>query len=267
MSPNTFRSSPASSSISSCRCPMAFSPSSHRRRRPTGEFERLAGLFLLHSDNLNRKPFLTLEDSDSWGSIINPLWVAHLTDVEEAWDHAAESRAVSPQPEKPPENVLFSPRTEALPKTVLVTPVSRDEIFSGPERDQLATPWAHAEGSDCRSTRIVEPLPGRVPPHLNLFFIQLAVPVRCAMRSFSSILPNWSGSVWMLSYLRHASPLLHCAHAKPAFSVGALGATFSAPSYNTAIFPPFCSAPSVGVSSPGGGTRVPFSLVGDVVGY
>ena len=40
-----------------------------------------------------------------------------------------------------------------------------------------------------------------------------------------------------------------------------------APSYNAAIFPPFCSAPSVGVLSLGGGTRVPFYLVGDVVAY
>ena len=54
----------------------------------------------------------------------------------------------------------------------------------GPERDQLATPWAHAEGPDRRSTTLVEPLPDRVPPHLELFLAQLAVQVRCAMRSF-----------------------------------------------------------------------------------
>jgi len=47
--------------------------------------------------------------------------------------------------------------------------VSRDERFSGPERDQLATPWVHAEGPDRWITSVAEPLQGRVPPHLELF--------------------------------------------------------------------------------------------------
>ena len=80
--------------------------------------------------------FETIGDPDPWGSIINPIWAAHLTDVEEAWDHAAESRAVPPQPEaplstslvssapeEPPEHVLVSPQMKALPETVLVAPV------------------------------------------------------------------------------------------------------------------------------------------------
>jgi len=61
--------------------------------------------------------------------------------------------------------------------------------------------------------------------------------------------------------------LVDCDHAIPALSASALGTSFCAPSYNTAIFPPFCGAPSVGVPSPGGGTRVPYYLVGDVVAY
>ena len=55
-----------------------------------------------------------------------------------------------------------------------------------------------------------------------------------------------------------------CEHAISALSAGT---TISAPRYNTVLFSPLCGAPSVGVSSPGGGTRVPFYLVGDVVAY
>ena len=43
-------------------------------------------------------------EPDPWGSIINRLWVAHVTAVEEAWDHAADSNAV-PHSEEP----LLSP--------------------------------------------------------------------------------------------------------------------------------------------------------------
>ena len=131
----------------------------------------------------------------------------------------------------------------------------------------LATPLAHVEWPDSQSTSLVAPLPDRVPPHLEWFLAQLAVPVRCAMRSFSSILPSWSRSVWWPAFLRHASHLLHCDHAIPALSADALGTSFCAPNYNTAIFPPFGGAPSVGVLSPEGGTRVPYYLVGDVVAY
>ena len=82
--------------------------------------------------------------------------------------------------------------TSPLPSSLDPTPaVSRDERLSGPERDQLAKPWANAKGPGRLSTRVVEPLQDRVPPHLELFFAQeLAVPVRCAMRSFLSILWN-----------------------------------------------------------------------------
>ena len=114
---------------------------------------------------------------------------------------------LSPPPDEPREHELVSPQMKALPETVLVAPILRDERFSGPERVQLATPLAHAEWPDCQSTSLV-PLPDRVPPHLELFLAQLAVPVRCAMRSFSSILPSWSRSMWWPAFLRHASHLL-----------------------------------------------------------
>jgi len=96
----------------------------------------LLGYFSSTQMDLIENLFETIGDPDPWGSIINPIWAAHLTDVEEAWDHAAESRAVPPQPEaplstslvssapeEPPEHVLVSPQMKALPETVLVAPV------------------------------------------------------------------------------------------------------------------------------------------------
>ena len=38
--------------------------------------------------------FMSTGEPDPWGSIINPLWAAHLADVAEAWDQAAETSAV-----------------------------------------------------------------------------------------------------------------------------------------------------------------------------
>jgi len=146
--------------------------------------------------------------------------------------------------------------TSPLPSSLDPTPASRDERFSGPKRGQLAAPWAHAEGPDRRSTSVVEPLQDRAPPHLELFVAQLAVPVRCAMQSCLSILPFWSRSVWCLRFCVMHLLLHFCEHAIPALSAGAIGTTFSALSYNTVIIPPVCGAPSVGVSSPGDGTRV-----------
>ena len=110
--------------------------------------------------------FETIGDPDPWGSIINPIWAAHLTDVEEAWDHAVEpeeplaNSLISPPPEEPPENVLGRPQTEESPKNVLVSPLPeivlvapalRDERFSGPERVQLLQHRGHM-----RSGRIAE---------------------------------------------------------------------------------------------------------------
>jgi len=46
-------------------------------------------------------------EPDSWSSIINPLWVPHLSDVEEAWDLAAESSAVPPSGEFPLSPQLY----------------------------------------------------------------------------------------------------------------------------------------------------------------
>ena len=73
------------------RCPLAFSPSS-RSRRPNGQFARPAGYFSSAQMDLIEGLSVTIGEPDFWGFTINPLWAAHLTHVEKAWDHAAESR-------------------------------------------------------------------------------------------------------------------------------------------------------------------------------
>jgi len=149
-------------------------------------------------------------------------------------------------------------------------PISRDERISEPEREQPATPCAHERWLDHRSTSLVKPLQDRKPPPMELFHAQLKYGASLERDAdFTSVLSSsWSRSVWWPAFLRHASHLLHREHAIPAVSDGVLG-TFSAPRYNTGIFLPYCSAPSVEVSSPprGGGKRVPFYLIGDVYAY
>jgi len=44
---------------------------------------------------------MIMGDPDPWGPIINPLWAAHFNNVEEAWNHAAESSAVPSSGESP----------------------------------------------------------------------------------------------------------------------------------------------------------------------
>ena len=140
-----------------------------------------------------------------------------------------------------------------LPPSLDPTPAdSRAERISGPECSPVGTRGGAGSPEHERSG----PLQDHVPPHLELFVAQLAVPVRCAMQSFLSILPFWSRSVWCLRFCVMHLLLHFCEHAIPALSAGAIGTTFSALSYNTVIIPPVCGAPSVGVSSPGDGTRV-----------
>ena len=136
-------------------------------------------------------------------------------------------------------------------------------MYKRQERDQLPAPcWAHEEGPERRSTSVAKPPPDRVPPHLESFLAQLAVPVKCAIWSFSSNLPSWSRSVWCPAFLRHAFTVLCCApcsirHASPGVSSILLP-------LRHAVMSSLCG-PLVGSSSPRGGTRVPFYRVGDVV--
>ena len=46
-------------------------------------------------------------EPDPWGSIINPVWAAHLADVAEAWDEAAVTGTVPPSGEFPLSRQLY----------------------------------------------------------------------------------------------------------------------------------------------------------------
>ena len=77
--------------------------------------------------------FESMGEPDPWGSIINPIWAAHLADVEEAWDRATEPNPdltsgeppISPQlyqTEAPLEEVLVSPQLVETLERVLAPP-------------------------------------------------------------------------------------------------------------------------------------------------
>ena len=67
---------------------------------------------------------------DPWNYIIIPLRVAHVADVEEAWDHAAESIAVHPSRAPfPSPQPYFKGSTQEItnPAPELVFPSPRDK--------------------------------------------------------------------------------------------------------------------------------------------
>ena len=109
----------------------------------------------------------------------------------------------------------------------------------------------------------MKPPPDRVPPPLELFLAQLAVPVKCAIRSFSSNLPSWSRLVWWPAFLRHAFPVL-CRAPRSILAATASVSSNLLPLRHE-IMTSLCG-PLVGSFSPRGSTRVPLYLVGDVVG-
>ena len=84
---------------------------------PTESSRGLLGHFSSTQMDLIESLFVSIGVPDPWGSIINPIWAAHLLDLAEAWDHAAESRAVPPQPEEPLANSLVSPRQRSPQST------------------------------------------------------------------------------------------------------------------------------------------------------
>jgi len=220
--------------------------------------------------------FAPVGETDPWGTVINPLWAVILGAVERVWRSAkwTETRSIfenqnverlflervdTQAPHDTLENMPFSLHSSLDP-----IPVSRDARLSGPERNQFTAPcWAHEEGPERRSTSVVKPPPDRVPSPLELFLAQLAVPVKCAIRSFSSNLPSWSRLVWWPAFLRHAFPVL-CRAPRSILAATASVSSNLLPLRHE-IMTSLCG-PLVGSFSPRGSTRVPFYLVGDVVG-
>ena len=66
--------------------------------------------------------FVSMGEPDSWGSIITPIWAAHLADVEEAWDRSTEPNPDLRSGEPPISPQLY--QTEAPLEDVLVFPLS-----------------------------------------------------------------------------------------------------------------------------------------------
>ena len=109
--------------------------------------------------------FVSMGEPYPWGSIIDPIWAAHLVDVEEAWDRATEPYSdltsgelpISPQhyqTEAPLEDVLAPPQFAESLVRVLVSPFSEE-----PPEHELALPQPEAPLDDgLVSPQLVESL-------------------------------------------------------------------------------------------------------------
>ena len=109
--------------------------------------------------------FVSMVEPEPWGSVINPIWAAHLVDVEEAWDRATEpypeltsfELSISPhlyQTEAPLEDVLAPPQLVESLVSVLVPPISAE-----PPEHELVLPQPEALLEDVLvSPQLVESL-------------------------------------------------------------------------------------------------------------
>ena len=141
MSPNTSRPSPASLSMTFCRCPLAFLPLSQSQDQMDISRGLLGSISSTQIDLIESR-FVTMRELDYWGSIINPLWAAQSTDVEEAWDHTAESSAVHPSGKlahSPQLSFAGSSQGSTSPILALVDP-SPGEYAPDPRRKYLVDP-------------------------------------------------------------------------------------------------------------------------------
>ena len=92
------------------------------------------------------------------------------------------------------------------------------------------------------------------------FYVLGSLPLRCV----SSFLPSWSRSKWWSAFSRLTFKLLYWAPNSTLASITGVSSTSLPLHYN--VMTSHCS-PTVGKSSLGGGTRVPFYLVGDIIEY
>ena len=154
-----------------------------------------------------------------------------------AWPLQAELEKVpaSPLTSEPLEIILACP----LPLEPALVSVRMDE----PIENVPASPLTNA---------LVFPLTLSVDPFFGLGHFSL-------LNLYSS-LPTWSRKKWWSSFFKHSSHLLSCA---PILISSILGTSLPRGRYPV----PRGTCLVVGSSSPGGGTRVPFYLVGDVFAY
>jgi len=93
----------------------------------------------------------------------------------------------------------------------------------------------------------------------NAFAVLGSLPLQCLF----SLMPSWSRPKWWLVYSHRALKELHRAPSSTPADTAGVSSTWP-PRYN--VTTSLCGLLLVGSSSPRGGTRVPFYLVGDVVG-
>ena len=108
-SPNTFRSSPAGALLCLPASVLWLSCLQAIAKDPTESSRGLLGYFSSTHMDLIESLFVTMGEPNPWGCIINPLWAAHLTNGEKAWDQVAETSAMPPFGEFPLSFQLYSP--------------------------------------------------------------------------------------------------------------------------------------------------------------
>jgi len=159
---------------------------------PTESSRGLLGYFSSTQMDLIESLFVSMGEPDPWGSIINPIWAAHLLDVEEAWDRATEpypdltsgELSISPQlyqTEAPLEDVLTPPQLVESLVSVLVPPFSEE-----PPEHERALPQLEAPLEDGRvSPQLVESL-----VRVLVSFSPLLVSVKMVVCFFASCIPR-----------------------------------------------------------------------------
>jgi len=288
---------------------------------PTESSRGLLGYFSSTQMDLIESLFVSMGEPDPWGFIINPIWAAHLLDVEEAWVRATEpyqdlttgelsispqlyqteapledvltppqlveslvSVIVSPVSEEPQEHELVLPQPEALLADVLTPPqlvesLARvlvspapeeppESVLSRPQTEALPeTGYVEMLPGDPRSVLVEEEPSERLwLSPFQLLFDDLDVLGRFPLTRLFPTLPSWSRSKWWSVFSHHASHVLHRALHSTHDTTGVTSSVLLPLRYQTKVMTSLCGL-LAGSSSPGGGTRVPFYLVGDVVAY
>jgi len=188
--------------------------------------------------------------------------------MEGGWAHAAASTVASSQPEEPPENVRARPQTEASPEAVLASLQAAsllEPVQVAPLPQELLQPVFVETLSSGALRRDLEEEPfesvSLSPRKLlrNSFAVLGSFPLKCLF----PLLPSWSRPKWWSVYSHRAAfkELYRAPSSTPADTAG-VSSTWWPPRYN--VTTSLCGL--LEGSSSRGGTRVPFYLVGDVVG-
>jgi len=234
---------------------------------PTESLRGLLGHFSSTQMDFIESLFVLMGEPDPWGSIINPIWAAHLADVEKAWDRATEPNPdltsgeppISPQlyqTEAPLEDVLVSPQlVESLVRVLAPPP---------PEEPPESVPVVTLPGDRRRVLVEEAPSEGEVLSPLKLLFREVAVFGSFPLKFLFPFLPSWSRSKWWTVFSRHAFQVL-CRAPRSTLADPPPGVSSILLPLRYKVMTSLCG-PLVGSSSPRGSTRVPFYLAGDVVG-